>query len=102
MCSISVIPMPSMMSVPKCEVHRSYSAAGSASPAEAASRTPLPSASPGSPVRSMLAKNVGPAKNSVAPNSRARSAITSGREGEGSRIAAAPTDSGNSTELPSP
>jgi hypothetical protein len=50
----------------------------------------------------MFAKNVGPAKNSVAPYSRARSAIRSGREGAGSRIVAAPTASGKSTELPSP
>ena len=50
----------------------------------------------------MFAKNVGPAKNSVAPYSRARSAMTSGFEAPGSRTAAAPTESGNSTELPSP
>ena len=73
MCSISVMPMPSMMSTPKWPVHRRYRAAGSASPAEAASRTPA-SASAGSSARSMLAKKVGPAKNSVAPYSRARAA----------------------------
>ena len=101
MCSISVMPMPSMMSTPKWPVQRRYSAAGSASPAEAASRTPA-SASAGSSARSMLAKKVGPAKNSVAPYSRARAAMTSGRDGAGSSTAAAPTASGNSTELPSP
>ena len=53
--------------MPNRLVHRAYSAAGRASPADAASRTPA-SASAGSPVRSMFAKNVGPAKNSVAPN----------------------------------
>ena len=50
----------------------------------------------------MLAKKVGPAKNNVAPNCAARSAMTSGRAGAGSRIAAAPAESGNSSELPSP
>ncbi len=101
MCSISVMPMPSMMSMPKCAVHRWYSAAGSASPAEAASRTP-PSASAGMPARSMLAKNVGPPKNSVAPYLAAVSAIRSGRDAGGSSTLAAPADSGNSSELPRP
>ncbi len=50
----------------------------------------------------MLAKNVGPAKNSVAPYFWARSASVSGLDGAGSSTAAAPTDSGNSTELPRP
>ena len=62
--------MPSMMSTPKCAgpppVQR---LPASASPADAARRT-APSASPGRSARSMLAKNVGPAKNSVAPYSR--------------------------------
>ena len=101
MCSISVIPMPSRMSTPNWPVHRSYSGAGSASPADAAIRTPA-SASAGRLARSMLAKKVGPAKNSVAPNCYARSAMTSGRAGAGSRIAAAPTENGNSSELPRP
>ena len=101
MCSISVIPMPSRMSTPKCAVQRSYSDAGSASPAEAASRTPA-SASGGSPARSMFAKNVGPAKNKVAPYLAAASAMRSGFAGDGISTAAAPTDIGNSTELPSP
>ena len=101
MCSISVMPMPSRMSTPKCEVHRSYSDAGSASPAEAASRTPA-SASAASPAPSMLAKNVGPAKNRVAPYFWAASAMRPGRDGAGSRTAEAPTDSGNSSELPRP
>ena len=101
MCSISVIPMPSRMSTPKCVVHRVYSAAGNGSPADADSRTPL-SASAGSDARSMLAKKVGPAKKRVAPNFCARSTIVSGRDGAGSSTLAAPTESGNSTELPSP
>ena len=101
MCSISVMPMPSMMSTPKCAVHRWYSAAGSASPADAASRTP-PSASAGMPARSMFAKNVGPPKNSVAPYLTAVSAIRSGRDAGGSSTLAAPADSGNSSELPRP
>ena len=50
----------------------------------------------------MLAKNVGPAKKSVAPYSVARSTSASGRDGAGSSTAAAPTDSGNSRLLPSP
>lgn len=50
----------------------------------------------------MLAKNVGPAKNSVAPNSRARAASNSGRAGSGSSTVVAPTASGNSSELPRP
>ena len=50
----------------------------------------------------MFAKNVGPAKNSVAPYFCAAPAMTSGRDGLGSSTAAAPTDSGNSTELPRP
>ena len=50
----------------------------------------------------MLAKNVGPAKNSVAAKNLARSAIISGRAGLGSSTAAAPTDIGNRTEFPSP
>ena len=89
------------MSTPKCVVHRVYGAAGSASPADAASRTPA-SASAGRSARSMLAKNVGPAKNSVAPYSRARPAMTAGRDGAGSSMAAAPADSGNNTEFPRP
>ena len=101
MCSSSVMPMPSRMSTPKCDVHRVYSAAGRASPAEAASRT-AGSAPAGRPARSMLAKNVGPAKNRVAPYLAAASAITSGRDGLGSSTAVAPTESGNSTELPRP
>jgi hypothetical protein len=101
MCSISVIPMPSRMSTPKWRVQRSYSGAGSASPADAASRTPR-SASPGTSMRSIAAKNVGPPKNSVAPYSPARAAIVSGRDGAGSRTALAPTDSGNRIELPKP
>ena len=101
MCSSSVMPMPSRMSTPKCDVHRWYSAAGSASPAEAASRTPA-RASAGSPARSMLEKKVGPAKNRVAAYFPARSAIISGRAGLGSSTAAAPADIGNSTEFPRP
>ena len=50
----------------------------------------------------MFAKNVGPPKNSVAPYLTAVSAIRSGRDGDGSSTQAAPTDSGNSTELPRP
>ena len=50
----------------------------------------------------MFEKNVGPAKNKVAPKPRARSAIRSGRAGAGSSIAVAPAESGNSTEFPSP
>jgi hypothetical protein len=50
----------------------------------------------------MLAKNVGPAKNSVAACSAAREAMIAGLAGVGSRMAEAPTDSGNSSELPSP
>ena len=42
---------------------------------------PRPSASAGIPARSMLAKNVGPPKNSVAPYLAAVSAIRSGRDG---------------------
>ena len=50
----------------------------------------------------MFAKNVGPAKNSVAPYLPAVSAIRSGRDAAGSSTLAAPTDSGNSSELPRP
>src|SRR5580704_2208633 len=39
MCSTSVEPMPSMMSTPNRRLKRSYSAGGSASPADTASRT---------------------------------------------------------------
>src|SRR5262244_2063715 len=50
----------------------------------------------------MLAKNVGPAKKSVAPYPWARATRPSGRDGAGSRIAAAPTESGKNTEFPNP
>jgi hypothetical protein len=60
--------------MPNRLVHREYSAAGRASPADAASRTPA-RASAGRSARSMFAKNVGPAKNSVAPNCAARATI---------------------------
>ena len=50
----------------------------------------------------MFAKNVGPAKNSVAPYFTAAPAMRSGRDGSGTRTVDAPTDSGNSSELPSP
>ena len=39
MCSISVEPMPSMISQPKCAVKRSPSSRGSASPADEHSRS---------------------------------------------------------------
>ena len=60
MCSISVIPMPSRMSTPKCPVHRSYRLARAAPhrPRRPAGRRAA--RRPGSPARSMLAKNVGP------------------------------------------
>ncbi len=89
------------MSGPKCDVHRVYRAAGSASPAEAASRIPAIT-SAGSSARSMFAKNVGPAKNSVALYFWAASTMTSGRDGLGSSTAEAAADRGNSTELPRP
>lgn len=58
MCNISVEPMPSRISTPKCRAHRSPTSRGSASPAETQARRPNSSRA-GSAAESMEAYSVG-------------------------------------------
>ena len=65
MCSISVEPMPSTMSTPKCCLKRSPNSAGRASPAEETSRSATASRAGSLGCASMPAKPVGAPKNTV-------------------------------------
>ena len=64
MCSASVDPIPSSISVPNRPVNRRITSAGRASPAVTVYRTD-PRASRGSPASTMAAQNPGGAKSSV-------------------------------------
>lgn len=90
-----------MMSTPKRSVKRRWISAGSASPAETASRTDW-KAPAGRSAASSAAKNVGPAKNSVGRSSITLATTPPGAGRAGSRTAVAPAARGKNRELPMP
>ena len=101
MCSASVEPMPSRISNPYCSLTPWNMRGGSASPAETPLRT-VAKAARGRSAAISGPQKLGPAKNSVTPCSTVRSANSFGLGRDGSSTALAPTESGKSSELPSP
>jgi hypothetical protein len=101
MCSASVDPIPSSTGCPKWSLKRRWSGAGSASPAVTVARTDASDAGSGS-ASSRPAAKPGDAKNSVGCSAAISSTMPGGVGGPGSRIAVAPTENGNVSELPSP
>ena len=106
MCSISVEPMPSMMSMPKCALNRSPSSAGSASPADETTARATSRRDGNFGCASMPANPVGAPKNAVGftpptpPVQRLKIASGVGRSAMRSTVA--PTLNGKVSALPSP
>ena len=102
MCSISVEPMPSITSQPKCAWKRSPMSRGSASPAEEHRRSRTSSRFGSFGEASIPAYPVGAPKNSVGLASIQRLKIASGVGRSAMSRTRAPTDSGNESALPRP
>ena len=103
MCSASVVPMPSSTGWPKRSAKRRCRSAGSASPAVTVARTEANASDRARRRRAGAATKPGLAKNSVGCSAAHELGdVRRRRPDRGSRIAVAPTASGNVSELPSP
>ncbi|MDT4821359.1 hypothetical protein FQZ97_545340 [compost metagenome] len=102
MCSISVEPMPSMISQPKCALKRCAISPGNASPADEHMRSATASRAGSLGEASMPAKPVGAPKNTVGLCSVQRRKVASGVGRSAISTTVAPTDSGKVSALPRP
>ncbi len=101
MCRASVEPMPSSTGCPKRALKRRWRSAGNDSPAVTVART-LANADAGASVSRSAATKPGLAKNRVGCSAATSSMMPGGVGRRGSRIAVAPTASGNVSAVAEP